>query len=129
MCSLLSIQILPRRPVIKIVVDTVLEIVHRSDMPGSCTADGTGEIDFDKFCEVMESMGKECEMDELKAMFQEIDDDDGGTICANEFADWYVEEEEHQKKQQKRQVGAEVGPSLATVYACHHFAVCLLMCG
>lgn len=82
-------------------------------------AEGAGEIDFDKFCDVMETMGKQLEKADLLRMFQEIDDDDGGTIDADEFAEWYVEEEEHQKKQQKRVVGADIGPSLICYKCCH----------
>ena len=55
-------------------------------------------------------MGKDHGKQKLLEMFQEIDEDGGGSIDADEFADWYIEEEELQKKKQKRQVGADAGP-------------------
>ncbi len=87
-------------------------------VPGSGAADGAGEINFDKFCQVMESMGKHLETADLLRMFQEMDDDGGGTIDANEFAEWYVEEEELQKKNVKREVGADIGPSFSSQLRC-----------
>ena len=92
----------------------VTRLICAWHLPGSGAADGTGEINFDKFCQVMESMGKQLEQAELLRMFQEMDDDGGGTIDANEFADWYVEEEEFQKKNAKREVGADIGSSLSS---------------
>lgn len=90
----------------------VIRVLRAWGLPGPIAAEGAGEIDFGKFCDVMESMGKQLEKADLLRMFQEMDDDDGGTIDADEFAEWYVEEEELQKKNQKREVGAEAGTSV-----------------
>ena len=53
----------------------------------------------------MHSMGKDYTDDELRTMFEEIDDDGGGSIDAEEFSEWYLEEEELARKRQKREVG------------------------
>merc|ERR1711959_790106 len=53
-------------------------------------------------------MGLTHDRDETLRIFQEIDTDEGGTIDADEFADWFIEEERLEKKQQKRQVGVDV---------------------
>lgn len=64
----------------------------------------------------MQKMGQNYEKDELLRIFQEIDTDEGGTIDAKEFADWYIEEEKLQKKLQKRQVGVDAGPASSSSF-------------
>jgi hypothetical protein len=71
----------------------------------SCAGDGSGEVDLAEFGTVMHSMGKDYTDDELRTMFEEIDDDGGGSIDAEEFSEWYLEEEELARKRQKREVG------------------------
>jgi hypothetical protein len=91
----------------------------------SCAGDGSGEVDLAEFGTVMHSMGKDYTDDELRTMFEEIDDDGGGSICAEEFSEWYLEEEELARKRQKREVGvsptgAYFGVLLLLLCVCNH---------